>query len=146
MSSARTAAALCGYLDIAAREPFSWQRHNCTHFAAGWWHLMTGCDALAGLTMPAGPAACRRQLRDMGMPLVDLVGQRTGRAAIPASFAQVGDLVAVPTTALTGGDNGAGVALGICCGRTAALLAADGACVHVPMATAQCAWALGVVA
>ena len=146
MTTNRITAALCSYLDTTTRPPFDWQVNNCCHFAAGWWRLMTGVDALAGFAMPAGPAAARRLLHAPGASLLDLVGQRTHRAPVPPSFAQVGDLVALPASALGGGDTGTGVALGICCGRTAVLLAIDGATGHVPMTSALCAWPLRAAA
>lgn len=148
-------AALVRYLDTATREPFSWPTNNCCHFAAGWWHLMTGVDALAGFAMPAGPLAARHLLLAHGdggqtpyapaWALLGLVGQRTGRAWMMPQFAQVGDLVAMSVDGL-GNAAGVGLALGICCGRTAVLLGAEGTTVHLPVAGGLCAWPLQVPA
>lgn len=146
MTSHRITAALCRYLDTATRPPFDWAGNNCCHFVAGWWQAMTGDDALAGFAMPAGPIEARRLLRAQDSSLAGLVTQRTHRLPIFAEFAQVGDIVALSSEVLPGADNGCGVALGICCGRTAAMLAADGATVHAPMSSALCAWPLGVPA
>ena len=150
-------AALASYLDAATRAPFSWRTNNCCHFAAGWWLCMTGVDALAGFAMPVGPLAARHLLLTAGgsvppaggpgRALLSLVGCRTGRASVMPHWAQVGDLVAMSVGGPGSDINaGTGVALGICCGRTAVLLGDDGTTVHLPVAGGLCAWPLRVPA
>jgi hypothetical protein len=140
------AVALSAYLDrYTGSQPFDWAVNNCAHFAMGWWQRATGCDALAGIAMPHSAEAARRWLRGQGASLAHEVAVRTGRSAVDARLAAVGDLVIVGRQGLPTGctvGSGLGSALGICTGRLAALLGADGRVQHLPMAAALCAFAL----
>ena len=131
-----TAHQLDAYLAHRGAMPFAWQGANCCHFAAGWVAWATGEDPMEGL--PATPTArdALRLIERLGGTMASACTLRLGRASIPAAQAHVGDLVLMPTEGPAGG------AVGICCGRTAALVSDAGEVVHLPIADASAAWRL----
>ena len=134
---------LCDYLQEHRAARFDWRALNCATFAAGWVRRATGVDALAGLAATGDALHCARLARTLG-GLRAAVSSRLGLAEKPAAFAAIGDVVLVRES-----DNGApatGGALGICCGRTVACLAAGGGLEHVDRSGALCAWALKDIA
>jgi hypothetical protein len=136
-----TAALLASYLDQAdGRGPFDWRTYNCSHFAAGWWQACTGVDALQGIAMPASANEAARLLARRGGTLVDLVTSRIDRPRIDPRLAQPGDLLIINAGAWFEG--GIGAALGICTGRLAVMLSAEGRLVRGPMACAVHAFPL----
>lgn len=136
-----TATLLASYLDqVDGRSAFDWRTHNCCHFAAGWWLAATGTDPLQGLDMPASANEALRWLARRGGTLVDLVAERTGRPRIDPRMAQAGDLLIINAAGWF--DGGIGAALGICGGRLAVMLSAEGRLVRGPMASALHAFPL----
>lgn len=107
---------LQAYLATALAQPFDWATHNCCHFAAGWVRTVEGVDALAGMPALSGAGSARRLLRWLG-GLPAAVTLRLGREPVPGVQARVGDLVAMPMDRL----GTRGMAVGICCGLSAAL-------------------------
>lgn len=121
------ASALSGYL--AACPPFDWQRMNCAQFAAGWVYQRERVE----LFVPgvAGRAESLRVLRRLGGSLCAAVTAQLAREPVPPSMALPGDLVLV--------ERDGGQTLGICVGRTAAVLTAAGVA-HITMQEALAAW------
>lgn len=136
-----TAARLSAYLEsIDGSQPFDWRTNNCSHLAAGWWLAATGIKALQGLAMPCGPTTAPRWLARHGGCFADLVARQLKRARIAPQLAQAGDLVIVADGLCSLG--GVGGALGVCTGRLAVLLGADGRLVRGPMSAALHAYPL----
>ncbi|GCL61485.1 DUF6950 family protein [Pseudaquabacterium pictum] len=117
---------------LGACPPFDWAAHNCTHFAAGWLQQVEG--AAPNLPAVAGPVPAMRAIWRLGTDLADATTRVLGRQPLPAAQARVGDLVQVPAPQ-------GGQALGICAGRTAALITPAGVA-HVDMAAAVQCWAV----
>ena len=131
---------LASYLDqVDGRAAFDWRTNNCCHFAARWWQAATGCDPLQGIDMPADANEARRWLSGRGL-LVDLVSERLGRSPIDPRMARAGDVLIISAAELVPG--GIRAALGICAGRLAVMLSADGQLVRGPMASAVHAFPL----
>lgn len=127
------ASKLTGYLQ--ACPPFNWRTHNCAQFAAGWLRLVEG-------TAPAVPGAdglldARRLLQRRGGTLREAVTRALRRQPVAAALAGPGHLVLV-----VGVHGPSHQALGICAGRTAAVLGPEGV-QHLPMAAASAAWRVG---
>lgn len=128
----------------AKGQPFDWAGRHCCHFAAGWVQVLEGGAPLAGLPVEVRDAfSAQRCVRQMGGTLAAAVGQQLRRRAIVPAQAQVGDLVLVNVAGYLAGQGGTGQALGVCAGRTAVFLGADGASVHMPMSLAVAAWPVG---
>lgn len=121
------ASALSGYL--AACPPFDWQRMNCAQFAAAWVHQRERVE----LFVPgvSGKVESLRVLRRLGGSLRAAVTAQLARDPVPPSMARAGDVVLV--------ERDGGQTLGICAGRTAAVLTAAGVA-HIPMQEALAAW------
>lgn len=124
-------------LYLGARGEFDWSRSHCGHFVGGWVRQVTGRDALAGL--PSLPSALlwMRRVQTLG-GLCALVTRQLGVEPVDPRVAKAGDIVMMPGP-VTGG------ALGICCGRTAALAHHDRGVQHVDMTEALHAWPLAEV-
>ena len=132
------AADLDDFLRERGNMPFDWGDHNCAHFVGAWVLRATGRDVLAVMSACAGPLAWRHWTKlHGGMPTI--VTRGMGAQPLAAALAQLGDVVMFPGD-ITGG------MLGVCAGRTAALLAAPGGIVHMPMTEALFAWPLHKVA
>lgn len=121
------ASALSGYL--AACPPFDWQRMNCAQFAAAWVHQRERVELFAPGV--AGKTESRRVLQRLGGSLRAAVTAELARELVPAALARPGDVVLV--------ERDGGQTLGICAGRTAAVLTAAGVA-HIPMQEALAAW------
>lgn len=112
---------------------FDWARANCCHFAAGWVESIKGSNPMAGLRTTRSKFSAYRLIGRLGGSLRAAWSRLMVRESIPASLAQIGDVVLLPLP-----DGGA--ALGICAGRTAVFVLSDGATGHWPMSEAECAW------
>lgn len=119
-------------------QPFDWRSHTCAHWAAGWVHAATGRDPLQGLPPCATVRDWLEVVREAG-GFQALVTRQLRCSPVAPAMAQLGDVVLLPGLQ-TGG------VLALCAGTTAALLADDGASVHVPMHQALAAWRLREVA
>ena len=121
------ASTLSAYL--AASPPFDWQARNCAQFAAGW------VQAVEHRPLPAPAvrnlAHSRRMLCRLGGSLRAAVTAALARDPVPAAVARPGDVVLI--------ERDGGQTLGICVGRTAAVLTAAGVA-HIGMAQAAAAW------
>lgn len=122
------ASALSSYL--AACPPFSWTR-NCAQFAAGWVQQIERRDIDAPAVLDL--AESRRVLRRLGGSLRAAVTAELARDPVPPSMARPGDVVLI--------ERDGGQTLGLCAGRTAAVLTAAGVS-HIPMRAASAAWHL----
>lgn len=125
-----TAERLTAYLATWTGEGFDWRLRHCGTFAAGWVREVTGRDALAGLESHRTLADWRRAV---GGDMAELVSRQLQSLPVLSALAQLGDVVLLPGR-ITGGT------LAICAGRTAATIDELGACIHVPMIEARCAW------
>ena len=121
------ASALSGYL--AACPPFDWSARNCAQFAAGWVQQIERRDVGAPSVLDL--ADSRRVLRQLGGSLRAAVTAELARQPVAPSMARAGDVVLV--------ERDGGQTLGICAGRTAAVLTASGVA-HIPMQEALAAW------
>lgn len=121
------ASALSGYL--AACPPFDWQRMNCAQFAASWVYQRERVE----LFVPGvdGKVESLRVLSRLGGSLHAAVTAELARQPVAPSMARTGDVVLV--------ERDGGQTLGICVGRTAAVLTAAGVA-HIPMQEAMAAW------
>ena len=124
--------ALDDYLAQHAGRQFDWRQWNCCHLARGWWHQVTGRDPMEGLPGTGTRHAAHRLIGQLGGNLGSAWTRQTGCEPLPAALAQVGDVVLIETAEHH--------AVGICCGRTAAVLAPDMGLVHAPMSLATFAW------
>lgn len=127
--------ALCQYIATWQAPGFDWARCHCGTFAAGWVRLRTGRDALAGLECNATQ---RQWHRAVGEDMAELVTRQLATLPVLATLAQVGDVVMLPGAGAIG-------TLTICAGSTAVGIDAHGACTHVPMSEARCAWPLRAI-
>lgn len=127
-----TALHLTQYLQAWPVAGFDWRSRHCGTLIAGWVLLMTGRDALAGLENCRTLADWRREV---GHDMAVLVSRQLGVMPVLPTLAHVGDVVLLPGKM-------AGGTLALCAGRTAATVDEHGACIHVPMAEARCAWHL----
>jgi hypothetical protein len=125
-------AAFDAYLAGWQPSKFSWEDAHCGTFAAGWVTKATGRDALAGLRSHTTLRAWKGAVQG---DMAELVTRQLGTLPVLATLAQRGDVVLFEGD-VTGG------ALAICAGRTAVGLNSHGACLHLPMAEARCAWPL----
>ena len=121
------ASALSGYL--ASCPPFDWQRMNCAQFAAAWVYQRERVE----LFVPgvAGKVESLRVLRRLGGSLRAAVTAQLAREPVPPAMARPGDVALV--------ERDGGQTLGICAGRTCAVLTAAGV-THIPMQEALAAW------
>lgn len=127
MAHQSIASALSAYL--AASPPFDWQASNCVQFAAGWVQLIERRQVQAPGAL--GLADARRMMRRWAGSLGDCVTRELAREPVPTAAARPGDVVLI--------ERDGGQTLGICAGRTAAVLTAAGVA-HIPMQAAQSAW------
>lgn len=130
MSRARQ---LTYYLAEVQAKPFDWAAWNCCHFAAGWVRRFTGFDPMAGLPTMDSRLSAHRVIASLGGSLRRAWSSRLHAADLLPSLARPGDVVLV---AVDGVD-----AVGLCAGRTAAVLTERGVA-HVPMTEAAAAWRL----
>lgn len=88
---------------------------------------------MAGLRETRSKFAAYRLIGELGGSLRAACTKQLSREPIVAALAQVGDVVLMPTP------DGA-AAVGVCAGRTAVVVLADGATGHLAMTEAVCAW------
>lgn len=122
-----------------------WSRNNCVHFAGRWVELATGRQVLGNLADVADVRAARRTLARLGGgTLKAAVTRAMNHAPMPASLAQVGDVVLMPGLSAAAAKSAGllGCGLGICVGRLATCLGDHGQRVAVPMTIALAAWPL----
>jgi hypothetical protein len=124
--------ALDAYLAEVSARPFDWRQWNCCHLARGWWQQVTGLDPMAGLPGTDSMRAAHRLIGELGGNLAAAWTRQTRCEPLPAALAQVGDVVLLETPERH--------AVGICCGRTAAVLTPDLGLAHAPMSAATLAW------
>lgn len=160
-SANTTAAMLAAYLAGRAERParpFEWASNNCCHFAAEWVHYATRRNPMATLDTTADARAALRMVRRLGGSLRAAWSQQLGRAPIDAALAQTGDVVLLPTAALTTPEQGkvghadeadhadekAGVGhvAGVCNGRHAVVVDRQGHAHFVPLYLADAAFRL----
>ncbi len=125
------AAMLSEYL--RACPPFDWRARNCAQFAGAWVQQVERRDV--GAPGVADLADSRRVLRRLGGNLRAAVTAELKRDPVPPAMARPGDVVLI--------ERGDGQTLGLCVGRTAAVLTAAGVD-HVDMQAAVAAWHIGV--
>ena len=130
MSTARD---LALYLADVQVRPFDWATWNCCHFAATWVRLLTGRDVMAGLPPMHSRLTAHRLIGQLGGSLRDAWTRQLGPEPVLPTLAHPGDVVLVQADGVE--------AVGICCGRTAAVLTEAGVA-HVQMADATAAWRL----
>lgn len=131
------AADLDHYLTGVHGLPFDWPTWNCWHFASAWLQLCGLANPMAGLEATPSRHAAWRRIKELGDGIADAWTKRSGLVPVAPALAQVGDVVLVVTLA-AGGDND--MTLGLCCGRTAAVVTLDAGIGQVPMAWATHAW------
>jgi hypothetical protein len=125
---------LDSYLAEVADRPFDWATWNCCTFASGWVQRISGMQPMAGLPV-TGTVHSAWRLRDkLGASLADAVTLQLGLGPFDAMEAHVGDVVAIR--------HGDEQLMGICTGRTAAVLTKSGLD-RVPMGFASLAWRVG---
>jgi hypothetical protein len=134
MTSKNKASDLDDYLQEQEGRAFDWGAFNCCHFAQGWVQREEGFAADL-VPKAASKTAVFRAIKDHGGMEVG-ISKALCRESIPATYAQPGDVVLFKRMGAT--------MLGICVGRTAACLGeGSGNIVHVQMAEADVAWAIG---
>ena len=133
-------AELTEFLHLHQAQAFCWQRNNCCHFAARWVARITGRDPMAGLGNTADARAALELVRRLGGGLRAAWSCQLGREPIATLFAQVGDVVMFDSAARAGGAAGVGALVGICAGRTVAVLDVAGRVQHLHLTEALCAW------
>ena len=103
---------------------------------------------MAGLPTTPNARAALRLVRELGGSVASAWSLRLDRPPIAPGLAQVGDVVLVPSTAITAlaaacpPAEGTGAMVGICAGRTVMLMDALGAVHHLPLWEAEWAWRL----
>lgn len=121
------------YLAEVRARPFDWAAWNCCHFVAGWVLRQAGRDVMAGLPPMHSRLTAHRLIGQLGGSLRDAWSRQMGGARpIAATLAEVGDVVLVEADDVQ--------AVGICCGRTAAVLTERDGVAHIEMAQASAAW------
>jgi hypothetical protein len=123
------------YLTEVQARAFDWAAWNCCHFTAMWVQRVTGRDVLAGLPPMHSRLTAHRVISQLGGSLQAAWTRQIGRDSILPTLAQVGDVVLVRVDDVE--------AVGICCGRTAAVLTEAQGVAHVPMSAALAAWWVG---
>lgn len=123
-------AALDSFIGERESTPFCWGGNDCCGFAADWVRIVRGDDPLAGFRGLDTALAAARALSAAG-GLLAAVTERLG-AALPGTFAQVGDVVMVRH-----GDDQ--VAMGVCLGGHVAAPGPLGL-LMVPLTHAEAAW------
>jgi hypothetical protein len=118
------------------RGAFDWATNNCCTFAAGWVREVEGREVMPIEPTPDAMSAWRLICRHGS--LANVVSEQLGRAPIPPSHAQVGDLVMFP-----GHDHPGRAIMGICNGRTSILHGVDGEAIFMATAAAMHAWRVG---
>lgn len=119
------------YLFHVGDQAFHWREWNCCSFVAGWVRQF-GVDVMAGLPGTGTRHAAHRLIGQLGGSLQAAWTRQLGREPIESTLAQMGDVVLVEIDA--------DQAVGICCGRTAAVLTPADGVAHVPMSAATAAW------
>lgn len=120
---------------LATIGPFDWAQANCCHFAAGWLVANGQPDPMAEWrASPPTPLAAHRVARQLG-GIVHATSRALGRESIPATLAQVGDIVHFYL-------DGGRFTLGICNGISSVCIDEAGAAVWLPTLRANCAWRL----
>ena len=148
MATKTTAHQLSDWLAEREAQPFDWTANNCCHFAAAWVAHATGRNPMAGLPTTPNARAALRLVRELGGSVASAWSLRLGRPPIAPGLAQVGDVVLVPSTAITATAadmpqaDGTGSVVGICAGRTVILMDQHGAVHHLPLWEAEWAWRL----
>ena len=110
--------------------PFEWGTANCCHFAAAWVEFRTGFNPMRGLPPTDTKIAAYRLISDLGGSLRAAWSSRMGVEPIPASFAQIGDVVLIESRNV----------VGVCAGSCVMVAEAGGAVAFLPMSEAVCAW------
>lgn len=123
------------YLTEIQARPFDWSAWNCCHFTAMWVRLVTGRNVMAGLPAMSTRLTAQRLIGQLGGSLRAVWTRWLEREPILPTLAQVGDVVLVQVDDVE--------AVGICCGRTAAVLTEANGVAHVPMSSALAAWWVG---
>ena len=129
------AAQLGDYLAQVGARPFDWAGWNCCHFAAGWVQRLTGRDVMEGLPPMHSRLTAHRLIGQLGGSLQEAWTRQLGRQPVHATLAQVGDVVLVQLDDVQ--------AVGLCAGRTVAVLTEHDGVAHVPMRLATAAWWVG---
>jgi hypothetical protein len=134
MTSKNLAAELDDYLQAQEGRTFDWGAFNCCHFAQGWVQSQEGFSTDL-VPKAASKSAVFRAIKEHG-GLALGISKALARESMPPAYAQPGDVVLFTRMSST--------MLGICVGRTAACLGeGSGNIVHLPMADADVAWAVG---
>jgi len=127
------AADLDDYLREVHGRGFDWTAWNCCTFVAGWVQRMTGTRVMLGQPVTPSRLAAHRLIAQIGGTLRGVWTLWLHRDPIDPQLAQVGDIVGLSEQDAQ--------AVGVCCGRTVAVLTEAGLC-HVSMERAACAWRL----
>lgn len=119
---------------LASVDRFDWATANCAHFAAGWLRANGQPDPTENLPATPDRSAVRALVERLG-GICAACSRALGRDPIDWRLAQVGDIVLIDIP-------GGGFTLGICNGRQAACIDAEGGLGWVSMRDATCAWRL----
>lgn len=123
------------YLTQVQARAFDWAAWNCCHFTAAWVQQLSGRDVMAGLPAMNSQLTAHRVIGQLGGSLQAAWTRQLGPEPMRPALAQVGDVVIVRVDDVE--------AVGICCGRTAAVLTEHDGVAHVPMSAALAAWWVG---
>lgn len=123
------------YLTEVQARAFDWASWNCCHLAAAWVQQVTGRNVLAGLPSMSSRLTAHRLIGQLGGSLAAAWTLQLEREPMLATLSHVGDVVLVQVDDVE--------AVGICCGRTAAVLTEAHGVAHVPMSAALAAWWVG---
>lgn len=128
---------LTSFLDGYRLRPFSWRDHNCVTFASDWITFATGRELLPDWATTSGDSArsVYRAVRRNGGTLPAAVSAQMHTEAQAAAFAQLGDVVFMPTARERG-------ALGICSGRQSIFLTLEGGIIYHPTLQSTLSWRL----
>ena len=124
---------LAQYLHEHNLRAFDWARWNCCHFASEWVRRAEGWSPMSGLPQMKSQTTAHRLLGQLG-GLREAWTKQLGREPILPTLAQSGDIVLVEAYGTE--------AVGICAGRTAAVLTLEHGLAHVSMSEAKAAWRL----
>lgn len=119
------------YLIEVGGRPFDWAAWNCCHFVSEWVKLLTARDPMEGLPAMSSRLTAHRLIGQLGGNLGAAWDRQLGQPSMPATLAQVGDIVLVGHESVE--------AVGICAGRTAVVLTEQGVA-HLQMGAATAAW------
>lgn len=127
------------YLDETPLPAFDWPTANCCHFVSKWVHVVMKRDPMAGLRTTVSAFDAKRLIVELGGSLEAAWTKCLGIDPIPATFAQVGDVMLVPGDGLS---EGVGELVGICAGRSVLCVANTGDVVQIEVSRATKAWRL----